>query len=243
MPKPHADIAERRWTNDTGEYRWQRRVRFVNSCARCISYHGVIHKGDIPLPQLHANCACVDIPLPPGAESTGYPEVEDIWRDLPAEQKRAAVGKNFARLVDKGVLDFDDALVRAGSRGNSYRVKTLTEALADKNIKAGDAARYLDKGAATRLQNAQETARKIVEREAPKLARLAREISQYDESLIRQILEERVAPRFLDGVLNATISVEDAWVAEFGPEVAKRIIDGAITVEQARAAAQGAVGR
>lgn len=121
------------WTNDTSRIMQQLHVKFDNSCAICISQANMIAPY-WPLP-FHFGCNCRNVPIVPGATAAPFVDFMDEIRKLEPNQQAAAMGASNWKLVEAGVVKFEDVVTRARIRDfhevasiHKLSVKTMTDA-------------------------------------------------------------------------------------------------------------------
>lgn len=109
-----ADIPANRVTNTTAKRQYQRVCSWVNTCAACGQYHGMVHGFDAAVPRIpiHINCECKDLIIEPGETSVGYPGLEDIAPELAPVQQQRLMGKANYELWQSGTVDFKDIVQR-----------------------------------------------------------------------------------------------------------------------------------
>lgn len=121
------------WTNDTSRIMQQLHVKFDNSCAVCISQANMIAPY-WPLP-FHFGCNCRNVPIVPGATASPFIDFADEIRKLEPSGQAAAMGASNWRLVEAGVVKFEDVVTRARIRDfhevvsiHKLSAKTMTDA-------------------------------------------------------------------------------------------------------------------
>lgn len=113
------------FTNTTGRVLWQLRVRFENSCGRCIADANRIGPR-WPTPY-HRGCNCTNVPIMPGATAEPFLDFQDEVRKLDKTQQRRVMGAANWRLVEAGVVAWEDVV-------NRQRIKTFREVVALKKL-------------------------------------------------------------------------------------------------------------
>lgn len=113
------------WTNDTGRVRYQLLVNWANTCGVCAQYDHAIGPA-WPLPY-HRNCRCRQVAIVPGADAEPFVDFLAIARGLDEEGLRALVGASNFRLVESGVVRWEDVVT-------PYRVRSLHEVVAVKKL-------------------------------------------------------------------------------------------------------------
>lgn len=117
------------WTNDSTKVWWQLQVQFRNSCGLCIQYANAIAPY-FPLP-FHPGCNCVQRPVRPGQSAKPFVDFQEIVRNLPPSQQTAAVGKSNWRLIEQGVIAWEDVVTPG-------RIRTFREVVARERLSAND---------------------------------------------------------------------------------------------------------
>lgn len=114
-----------RYTNTTGKVLYQLIVTFDNSCGVCIQFANKV--GDSwPIP-FHRGCRCTQRPIYPGQTSEPFLDFrEEIRRLDPAQQNRVMGSANY-RLVESGVVKYEDVVTER-------RVRNLREVVARQKL-------------------------------------------------------------------------------------------------------------
>jgi hypothetical protein len=111
-----------RWTNSTGEAQYQFVCDLVRTCGACLQYHMAI--GPFwPIP-IHRNCRCRQYRIEPHAAAPHeFVDFREVLDGMTQAQKRAAIGASNYKLLQAGVVKWDEIVTR-------YRVRTLQEVVA-----------------------------------------------------------------------------------------------------------------
>lgn len=110
--------------NDTTQILYQFICSLSNTCGACFQYHLKIAKW---WPRLHRGCNCRSEPVYPGAKARAYEDYRVILDSMPPDQQKAAVGASCWRLIESGVVKWDDVVT-------SSRVRLLREVVSLKNL-------------------------------------------------------------------------------------------------------------
>ncbi len=106
------------WTNQTGKIAWQFHCRFANSCGRCIQLAGLI--GPFwPVP-IHPRCNCRSVMVCPGETAAPFVDYYAEVQALDATQQARVMGAANYRLVESGIVPWDEVVTRG-------RIRTLAE--------------------------------------------------------------------------------------------------------------------
>jgi hypothetical protein len=110
------------WVNDTHKIQFQFIASLRNTCGACLQYHLAI--GPYwPIP-IHPNCRCRQVPIQIGAPAPEpFVNFRKLLADMPHDQQVKAVGASNYRLLQAGVVKWDEIVT-------VYRVRTLREVLA-----------------------------------------------------------------------------------------------------------------
>lgn len=117
------------FVNHTGKTLWQLRCQFSNSCGLCIRFANQISSW-WPVP-FHRSCSCQNAMIPPGTAAAPFLDFMAEIRALAPAQQRRVIGKALWRLVDGGVVKYEDAVTKA-------RVRTLAEVVAREKLSVKD---------------------------------------------------------------------------------------------------------
>lgn len=120
------------FVNDTGQVLYQFICSFFNTCGACAQHHLAVAKW---WSRLHHGCNCISVPIMPGGSSRPYEDWRGIVDNLPPDQQSKLVGASSFRLIEAGVVRWEDvvtptrvrSLVEVTSRGN-LTVEQLTGA-------------------------------------------------------------------------------------------------------------------
>jgi hypothetical protein len=110
------------WVNDTGKVRYQFVASLQNTCGACLQMHLAI--GSYwPIP-IHRRCRCRQIPIGPGATAPhAFVDFRAVLDEMPHDQQVRAIGASNYKLLQKGVVKWDEIVTK-------YRVRTLREVVA-----------------------------------------------------------------------------------------------------------------
>jgi hypothetical protein len=114
-----------RWTNDTDKVWYQLKVQFLNSCGQCIQYANTIARY-WPIP-FHPGCNCRMVPVSPGQQAEKFLDFREEVRKLPPGQQSAVMGAANLRLVEKGLIQWEDVVGRS-------RIRQLFEVVREQKI-------------------------------------------------------------------------------------------------------------
>ena len=113
------------WTNDTDKTWFQLRVSFLNSCGQCIQYANTIARY-WPIP-FHPGCNCRMVPVPPGRQSEKFIDFREEIRKLPPGQQSAVLGAANLRLIEQGIVTWEDVVGRS-------RIRQLFEVVREQKV-------------------------------------------------------------------------------------------------------------
>lgn len=118
--------AGERWENKTDKVKYQFIASLSNTCGVCLQYHMAIGPW-WPIP-MHHGCMCRQVLIPPGGTSPEpFVDFREILRGLPPDQQRAAVGRSVYKLLEDGVIPWDEAVTKG-------RVRTLREIVSRRKL-------------------------------------------------------------------------------------------------------------
>lgn len=175
------------WTNDTGKVKYQFVANLRNTCGVCLQYHLAIGNS-WPIP-FHFGCACRQKAIYPGGESQEFVDFREVLRDLPPDQKAAAVGANNWRLIRSGKVKWEDVVTEG-------RVRSLSEVVSLKRLSLetlGDAG--IPKAIAEKAHKAGNTAAHTLADEARKRLVAALEAKGVTRDQAKRSVAERLASR------------------------------------------------
>ena len=113
------------WTNNTGVVHWQLHCALINSCGVCLSYHMAIAEW---WPLLHhRGCNCKVRPVAIGATASPWVDFREVLRELPESQHEKAIGRSAYKLLEAGVIKWEDVVTSA-------RVRPLYEVVARERL-------------------------------------------------------------------------------------------------------------
>ena len=113
------------WTNDTGKVQYQLIVNWQNSCGLCAQYdHAIGNSWPIPF---HYNCMCKSVPIYPNGESLPFVDFREKIADLDEAQRANLVGRSNLKLIDAGVVRWDDVVTQG-------RILDLREVVSAKRL-------------------------------------------------------------------------------------------------------------
>lgn len=113
------------WVNDSGKVVYQFVASLINTCGACLQYHLAIGPW-WPIP-LHRGCNCNQVALMPGDSSQPFADFRQILEDLSPAEQEAAVGKSAWKLIEEGVVKFEDVV-------SPTHVLTLQEVVAEQGL-------------------------------------------------------------------------------------------------------------
>lgn len=113
------------WTNGTSKTMWQLVVAWENTCGRCAEYDRRIAVW-WPIP-FHHGCNCSSVPVPPGATALPFVDFRDEIAKLDPGQQAKIMGAMNKKLVDSGVLKWDQVVGRS-------KILTFQEAVAQHKL-------------------------------------------------------------------------------------------------------------
>lgn len=108
------------YRNDSDKILWQFHCNFANSCGRCIQLANLI--GPFWPTPIHRRCNCKSIPVPPGDSARPFVNYQAEVRDLSRDQQARVMGASSWRLVDQGVVPWDEVVTRG-------RIRTFREVI------------------------------------------------------------------------------------------------------------------
>ncbi len=116
--------AQRR--NNTSAVAYQLVCALINTCGFCLPYHLAIAPWwGIPF---HRGCRCRQVPVFPGrAAAHPFADFRAILHEMSADDRAAVVGKNLYRLLEAGLVRWDEIVGPGG-------VRSLAEVVADRAI-------------------------------------------------------------------------------------------------------------
>src|SRR3954466_13724706 len=94
-----------KFTNDSDQILYQLICSWVNTCGQCAPYHLAIAKW---WGKFHRGCNCRSEPVYPGKTSQPYEDWKKIVDHLPPEERKKLVGVSNMKLIDAGVVKWDD---------------------------------------------------------------------------------------------------------------------------------------
>lgn len=114
-----------RYTNTTGKVLYQLIVQFDSSCGVCVQYANKV--GDSwPIP-FHRGCRCTQRPIYPGQTSEPFLDFREEIRKLDIAQQNRVMGAANYRLVESGVVKYEDVVTER-------RVRNLREVVARQKL-------------------------------------------------------------------------------------------------------------
>lgn len=102
------------YTNTTERFKYQLIVAYQNSCGFCIQYDRAVSNW-WPLP-FHNRCRCRQLLVKPGGRSEPFVDFRSKLADLPNAQKASAIGASNWRLLEDGVVSWDDIVTETRVR-------------------------------------------------------------------------------------------------------------------------------
>jgi len=110
------------WQNDTGVVRYQFIASLRGTCGACLQYHMAI--GPAWPIRIHPHCRCEQRAIAPGREApNAFVDFRKVLDEMSNADKVAAVGKNVYKLLDRGVIEWKDAV-------SKYSVRSLKQVVA-----------------------------------------------------------------------------------------------------------------
>ncbi len=129
------------WHNATEKIKYQLICEFNNSCGVCIQYHLAISNW-WPIP-FHRNCRCRQIPIRPGGAAQPFRDFRAILDELSPGQRREAIGASNYKLLDAGLIKWEDVVTPTRVR-DLQEVVALRKLTVDQMTGAGVKPRYAD---------------------------------------------------------------------------------------------------
>lgn len=123
------------WTNETGKAAYQWHCSLDNTCGACFQLHMTIAN---VFPQLHRGCNCTVVLLLPGDTSAEFVDFRSVLAGLGHDQQVAAVGASNYRLIEQGVVTWEDVVTPTRVRDLREvvaREKLSVQALADAGVR------------------------------------------------------------------------------------------------------------
>jgi len=118
------------WTNESPKVYYQLFASLSNTCATCLQYHHAI--GPYwPLP-IHRTCRCRQDVVKPGATAQPFVDYRAILDGMSPAQKTKAVGASNYRLLERGVVKWEDVVTK--QRVRSFREVVAREKLTVKEL-------------------------------------------------------------------------------------------------------------
>ena len=112
------------WINGTGKAQYQWICDLVNTCGACFQLHMTIASA---MPQLHHGCNCRVELILPGQQAQPFVDFRTLLDAMPEDQKAAAVGVGNYRLIQQGVVKWEDVVTPS-------RVRDLREVVAREKL-------------------------------------------------------------------------------------------------------------
>jgi hypothetical protein len=114
------------WTNDTLRVRYQFVASLVNTCGVCLQYHLKIGP-PWPIP-IHHGCRCRQVAIAPLKRAPEpFVDYRKLLEAMPRSQQAAAVGASNWKLLEAGVVQWEDVVTPA-------RVRDLREVVSRKKL-------------------------------------------------------------------------------------------------------------
>lgn len=110
--------------NSTEKILYQLVCSLVNTCGACMQYHLAIAKWWSPF---HRGCNCRSVPIYPDKTSAPYEDFREIIDGLPEDQQKKVVGMSNLKLIEAGVVDWEDVVTPT-------RVKLFREVVSTKQL-------------------------------------------------------------------------------------------------------------
>lgn len=113
------------FTNETGKVLYQFHASLENTCGTCLQYHLAVGPW-WPIP-IHRQCRCKQTLVAPGATAEPFVDFREILADLPPDQQAKAVGASKYKLLEAGVVEWEDVVT-------GQRVRTLREVVSREKL-------------------------------------------------------------------------------------------------------------
>lgn len=117
------------YTNTGDRILYQFHCQFGHSCGICISYHMSIGTS-FPIP-IHRGCNCTQTPIFPGGSAEPFVDFREMIRELGPSEQAAVMGKSNLRLVESGVVKYEDVVTKT-------RIRDLKEVVSRGKLSVGD---------------------------------------------------------------------------------------------------------
>jgi GNAT superfamily N-acetyltransferase len=177
-----------KWTNDTGKVAYQFKVARANTCGLCFQFDGMIRLGSWPIP-LHRNCRCVVELVYPNATAKPFTDFRETIRNLDEAQRNAVVGAYNLRLIEAGVVKWEDVVTAS-------RMRDFTEVVSLKRLTVKDlTAVGVPKGRAEATVKAANSGPQVAADEARRRILAALQQRGIDAETVRRQAAERLAAR------------------------------------------------
>lgn len=176
------------WRNDTGKVAYQFQVNWSNTCGLCAQFDGTIRATSWPIP-LHYGCKCKQSLVYPDAIAKPFVNFRETIRNLDPAQRNAVVGATNYRLIEAGIVKWEDVVTAS-------RIRDLTEVVSLKGLSLSDLSRVgVTSGRAQRLIAAANTPAERLADESRRRILAALEARGVQASRVRELVASRLASR------------------------------------------------
>jgi hypothetical protein len=127
------------FTNSGDNVLYQLHCQLARTCGVCIQFHMAIGPS-WPIPY-HRGCNCLQVPIWPGQSGEPFVDFREVIRELPPEQQAAVMGRSSLRLVEEGVVKYEDVVTRT-------RIRALNEVVSREKLTVD---RMVDAGVERRI--------------------------------------------------------------------------------------------
>ena len=114
------------WTNDTDRHAYQFLANWHNTCGVCAQYDHAISPTRWPIP-IHNHCNCRQEVVKAGAKAKPWVNYREIAAELPEDQQVALVGRSNWKLIQSGMVKWEDVVT-------PYRLRSLREVVAIRDL-------------------------------------------------------------------------------------------------------------
>jgi hypothetical protein len=115
------------WVNCTDTACYQFICSLRDTCGGCLQYHMAVSNSSWAIP-FHRGCQCRQVAVHVGRPvPNAFVDVQKLFRELPVDQKIGALGDGVWQLVDRGVIEFREAVTK-------FDVKSLAGIVAWKRL-------------------------------------------------------------------------------------------------------------
>jgi hypothetical protein len=120
------------FTNSGDTVLYQLHCSLVRTCGLCFQFHMAIGPS-FPIPY-HRGCNCTQVPVWPGQSAEPFVDFREVIRELGPDQQSAVMGVSNLRLVESGVVSYEDVVTRT-------RVRDLREVVSRNRLTVRDMTR------------------------------------------------------------------------------------------------------